>query len=104
MFEKHSFFMKHKEFILYTAVGISAVVMNWVTYSFLIAFVPMVIANTLSWAITMVFTFLTNKLYVFQSPCFEWKVMKKEVISFITTRGVTGFLEWLHSHSYMHGG
>lgn len=93
MFENNSFLLKHKELILYTAVGVSAVVLNWMTYSLFMEFMPMVMANTMSWALTLVFTFVANKIFVFQSRCFERSVLKKEAISFITTRGVTGFLE-----------
>ena len=93
MFDNNRFLLKHKELISYVAVGISAVAMNWLTYSLLVVFMPMVAANTLSWAITMVFTFLTNKIYVFQSRCFERNILKKEIISFFTTRGITGVLE-----------
>lgn len=93
MFENNSFLLKHKELISYVAAGVSAVVVNWLAYSFFIMFVPMVFANAMSWGLTMIYAFLTNKIYVFQSKCFKRDVIKKEIISFVTTRGVTGFLE-----------
>lgn len=93
MHMNQNFMEKHKEIILYTVVGVSAVVVNWLLYSFFVAFQPMVMANTLSWAITVVFTFITNKIFVFQSMCFERSVVRKEAITFLTSRGVTGFLE-----------
>lgn len=93
MHMNQNFIEKHKEIILYTVVGVSAVVVNWLLYSFFVAFLPMVVANTLSWAITVVFTFIINKIFVFQSMCFERSVVRKEAITFLTSRGVTGFLE-----------
>lgn len=93
MCENQSFFEKHKEIILYTVAGVSAVVVNWLLYSIFVAFMPLVVANTLSWGLTVIFAFITNKLYVFQSRCFEPTVLKKEILTFITSRGITGFLE-----------
>lgn len=84
---------KYREFILYTTVGVSATAINWITYSVLVAFVPMIIANAMSWAITVIYTFVTNKIYVFHSLSFERKIVCKELITFLASRGVTGVLE-----------
>ena len=80
---------KYREFILYTTVGVSATAINWITYSVLVALVPMIIANAMSWAITVIYTFVTNKIYVFHSLSFERKI----VCTFLASRGVTGVLE-----------
>ena len=93
MFENQSFCQKHKEIILYTAAGVSAVIVNWMLYSMFVAFMSVVAANTLSWGLTVVFAFITNKLYVFQSRSFEPAVLKKEIFTFFTSRGITGVLE-----------
>lgn len=93
MCEKQNFYEKHKEFILYTAAGVSAVVVNWMLYALFVEFTSVALANALSWGITLAFAFITNKLYVFQSHCFTPEVLKKEIITFFTSRGVTGVLE-----------
>ena len=93
MSEQQRFLEKHKEIILYTVAGVSAVIVNWLLYSMFVAFMSVVAANTLSWGLTVVFAFITNKLYVFQSRCFEPAVLKKEIFTFLTSRGITGFLE-----------
>lgn len=87
------FWLKHKEFIRYLFVGNSAILWNWVCYSILIQCLPMVIANTLSWGITTLFAFLVNKIFVFGSRDFRKSTLIKEFISFVTTRGLTGFME-----------
>lgn len=93
MCEKQNFFEKHKEFILYTAAGIFAVVVNWMLYAFFVTFTSVVAANALSWGLTLAFAFVTNKIYVFQSRSFALAVLKKEMITFFTSRGITGVLE-----------
>lgn len=93
MNEKSNIMVKYKEFILYTAVGVSATALNWVTYSILVSFLPMIMANAMSWAATAVYTFLANKVYVFHSRSFEGKVVRRELFAFLTSRGITGMLE-----------
>lgn len=88
-----SFYENHKEFILYTVVGVSSVVVNWLCYSWLVAIMPMVLANGLSWAITVLCTFVLNKIYVFGSSSWEHTLVLKELVTFFTSRGVTGVLE-----------
>ena len=67
----YDFILKYKEFFLYALLGITAMLFNWMTYSVLIPVLPMVAANLLSWSVTMIFTFLTNKVYVFGSRDFR---------------------------------
>ncbi len=89
----YDFILKYKEFFLYALLGITAMLFNWMTYSVLIPVLPMVAANLLSWSVTMIFTFLTNKVYVFGSRDFRKGTLVKEGMSFLTSRGVTGVLE-----------
>ena len=42
--------------------------------------------NTISWAIAVVFAFITNKLYVFQSKSRAWKTVWREATSFVGAR------------------
>lgn len=84
---------KHKELILYIAVGVSMTFFNWIAYSDLVEVMPMFFANAFSWGLTTLVTFLMNKLFVFESRSFEKTVVVKELISFVTARGVTGMLE-----------
>lgn len=93
MNEKSNIMVKYREFILYTAVGVSATALNWITYSILVSFLPMIVANAMSWAVTAIYTFLANKIYVFHSMSFEGKIVRKELFAFLTSRGITGVLE-----------
>lgn len=84
---------RHRELILYTAVGIVMTLFNWLAYSDMVKVMPMFFANTFSWGLTTIMTFLINKLYVFGSMSFEKSLVVKEFISFAAARGVTGMLE-----------
>ena len=37
----------------------------------------------------MLFAFITNKLFVFDSKSFEWRVLLKELVSFVSARVIT---------------
>ncbi len=43
-------------------------------------------ANTLSWIVTVLFAFFTNKLFVFESKSWERKTATREFFSFIAAR------------------
>lgn len=84
---------RNRELILYIMVGVSMTFFNWIAYSDMVEVMPMFFANTFSWGLTTVVTFLMNKIFVFESRSFEKRIMAKEFISFVTARGVTGMLE-----------
>ncbi|MBQ2320225.1 MAG: GtrA family protein [Lachnospiraceae bacterium] len=85
--------MKQREIMMYTVMGVSATVFNWIAYSLLVAHMSVELANGFSWLITLVFAFVTNKIYVFESRSWEKNVVIREALSFATARGITGFLE-----------
>lgn len=84
---------KKKELVMYTVMGVSATIVNWCVYSILVPYTNIAFANALSWLITLVFAFVTNKIYVFDSRSWDKHIVIKEMISFTTARGITGFLE-----------
>lgn len=85
--------MNRKEPIMYMVMGVSATIFNWAMYSLFVAFVPMAIANMASWGVTLLFAFITNKWFVFESKSLSAQVILKEFIAFATARGLTGVLE-----------
>ena len=84
---------KKKELVMYTVMGVSATIVNWCVYSILVPYTNIAFANAFSWFITLVFAFVTNKIYVFDSRSWDKHIVIKEMISFTTARGITGFLE-----------
>ena len=84
---------KKKELVMYTVMGVSATIVNWCVYSILVPYTNIAFANAFSWFITIVFLFFSNKIYVFDSRSWDKHIVIKEMISFTTARGITGFLE-----------
>lgn len=86
---------KHKEIILYLIFGGLTVAINLTTYILLtrIANINYLIANIMSWFIAVLFAYLTNKIYVFESNLTELIFLIKELISFVSCRLFSGILE-----------
>ena len=83
-----------KEIILYIVFGVLTTLVSWVTYIlFEKAFLSVFWANLLSWICAVSFAYITNKLWVFESKSFEFKVLFKEISTFLASRGITGVLE-----------
>ena len=95
------------EIIVYVFYGVLATVISWGSYAvFERVFdfgektvfnttlnMDIIVSNTLSWTLAMVFAFFTNKLRVFKSKSFEPKLVTREFFSFAASRGVTGAIE-----------
>ena len=86
---------KYKFIILYGIFGVLTTIINiatyWVFYSVL--GVSNVISNIIAWVLSVLFAFITNKLWVFESKSFDFKLFMKELGSFTVCRLATGALD-----------
>lgn len=89
------FFIKYKEIILYLIFGVLTTVVSWGSYTFFIniAGLSVFVSNILSWICAVIFAYITNKLWVFDSKSWQLKVLAKEILTFIASRGITGVIE-----------
>ena len=88
-------YKKYEEIIVYIFFGVLATVVSWGSYVILERYLHLsvMLSSVLSWVIAMLFAFFTNKVWVFKSKSFEFKLVLKEFIAFVASRGVTGVLE-----------
>ncbi len=100
---------KYREIIAYLFWGVMTTVVSWTSYSlFVILFkngthatnlfemsMPTVIlvSNVLSWVCAVVFAFVVNKLWVFESKSWKLHVWTVEFWKFLSARIVTGLIE-----------
>lgn len=83
-----------KEILMYVVFGVLTTLVSWATYMLFEWLINSVFwANLLSWICAVLFAFITNKLWVFDSKSFESKVLIKEFGAFVASRGITGALE-----------
>jgi len=86
---------KYKEIILYLIFGVATTLVNWVVYTILIwqTGISMTVCNAASWFAAVIFAYITNKLFVFESKSFAPAVLGKEIALFFGARIFSGVLE-----------
>lgn len=90
-------FIKYKEIIMYLIFGVLTTAVNWVVYSLLVKLcgVNITVSNIIAWFASVIFAFVTNKIWVFESKSWEIKLAFKEFCSFVASRLATGVIEWV---------
>ncbi|MCC0631271.1 GtrA family protein [Clostridioides sp. ZZV15-6388] len=88
---------KHKETILYLFFGAFTTLVNIVSYLFFTRVISFnfMVANALAWILAVLFAYVTNKFFVFESKRIEIKFLFKEFFSFISFRLLSGVVEML---------
>lgn len=86
---------KYKELIMYGIFGVLTTVINIVTYTILYnqLGVSNVVSNVIAWILSVLFAYVTNKIWVFESKSVELKVLLYEMGSFFGCRLATGLLD-----------
>ncbi|WP_251551943.1 GtrA family protein [Neobacillus muris] len=77
-----------KEMISYIIFGVLTTLVNIVCYAVLAKFfnIDYKIATSIAWLISVIFAFVTNKIFVFNSKDMGFKVLVKELLSFLFFR------------------
>ncbi|HCQ5838910.1 TPA: GtrA family protein [Clostridioides difficile] len=88
---------KHRETILYLFFGAFTTLVNIVSYLFFtrVILFNFMVANALAWILAVLFAYVTNKFFVFESKRIEIKFLLKEFFSFISFRLLSGAVEML---------
>lgn len=85
-----------KETILYVVFGVLTTLVNLVSFRLLDLLLGnelYLVTNVIAWIITITFSFLTNKAFVFESKDWSFKTLKKEAPAFAGARIASFFLE-----------
>lgn len=86
---------KYKEQILYILFGGLTTLINIIAYQML--FVVMSYSNTFSNVVSLIisvlFAYITNKFYVFESKDNSIKTLLREILSFFSCRAITGIID-----------
>ena len=88
-------FNKYKEVISYLFFGVLTTLVNFVSFwafNKILGESLYLISNVIAWVISVVFAYVTNKLWVFESKSWNIKLVVKEIISFFGSRALTGVL------------
>ncbi len=88
-------FVKYKELVMYGIFGVLTTLINWIAYSIFMegCGFPLMVSNILSWFVAVLFAFVTNKLWVFESKTWKMDIVWKECLKFFGARIATGVFE-----------
>lgn len=83
----------NRETVSYLIFGVLTTLVDWLVYPLLRFFgYSVALSSTGSWAAAVLFAFVTNKLFVFQSYTFQPALFLKEFFSFVSCRFVSGVI------------
>ncbi len=89
-------FYKYKDMILYLVFGVLTTAVNIVSYWLLARILGekyLVFNNTVSWILSVLFAYITNKIWVFNSVTNNFKELAVEFTSFVSCRFATFLLD-----------
>lgn len=89
------YYEKYKSQILYIFFGAITTFINIISYyvSFNVLGISNVVSTIIAWVFAVIFAFITNKIWVFDSKSWEPEIAIKELISFISVRLLTGLFD-----------
>lgn len=79
-----------RQTILYLLFGILTTLVNYVVFHLLYTLVlgmrGSLFSNFIAWIAAVIFAFVVNKCYVFESKSWAWAVLRREIPAFVTGR------------------
>ena len=88
--------LKYKELIVYVIFGGLTTVVNLVVFTlsgFALGDERYLVSNVIAWFAAVIFAYVTNKLWVFESKSWSVRVLVKEIPSFFAARVFSFLLE-----------
>ncbi|WP_195939972.1 GtrA family protein [Romboutsia sp. 1001713B170131_170501_G6] len=88
---------RYRESIMYLVFGGLTVGVNIATYIGLTRIIELnyMVANIIAWIVAVIFAYITNKFFVFESNNTELKFLIKEFTSFVSCRLLSGVMEMI---------
>lgn len=91
-----SLIIKYKELITYGLFGVATTIVNFIVFKLSnVVFGEefYLLSNVIAWVVSVIFAYITNKLWVFESKSFKLQVVLKELLSFFAARGFSFIIE-----------
>lgn len=85
----------HKQLISYLFFGVTTTLVNWCIYALCSSVQDMTLSNAVAWVGAVVYAFITNKLFVFESKSMGGKQLLAEAAKFFASRALSGAVEVL---------
>ena len=87
-------YLEYKEIINYLVFGVLTTVVSFVSYFIFAKLLKIdeVVSSGLSWFCSVLFAYITNRIFVFESTANTKKAFLKELVSFFMARIASGIL------------
>lgn len=88
-------YIKYKEFILYIVFGILTTVVSISSYYICseILNIHYLVSNIISWILSVIFAYFTNRVWVFESKSKNLSDILKEMFTFVNCRLLSGVID-----------
>ena len=88
-------YIKYKEFILYIVFGILTTVVSISSYYVCseILNIHYLVSNIISWVLSVIFAYFTNRVWVFESKSENISDILKEMFTFVNCRLLSGVID-----------
>lgn len=88
-------YIKYKEFILYIVFGILTTVVSISSYYICseILNIHYLVSNIISWILSVIFAYFTNRVWVFESKIKNFSDILKEMFTFVNCRLLSGVID-----------
>lgn len=95
MFKIVEIIKKYREVIMYLIFGVLTTIVNIAIYLIFTNFFNLdyLISNVIAWIVSVLFAYITNKIYVFESKAVGKKLIFFEIISFFSFRLISGLMD-----------
>lgn len=99
-----------KELISYLFFGVCTTAVNYLVFFLLKQSIDYRLANAAAWLASVIFAYITNKVWVFESHCSNFQGILREFITFTGSRILSGLfdmgflilaVEWMHLHEWL---
>ncbi|RRK09428.1 GtrA family protein [Lactiplantibacillus garii] len=97
---------RYKSVLAYLFFGGLTTVVNYLVFWIFNLFCSYLIANTVAWLLSVLFAYITNKLWVFEAKTPTWRARLKEAGSFFGFRLLSYFVDqgiMIVGISFLHG-
>lgn len=87
---------KYKELIVYVVFGAATTLVNLATFkvfNIILGKELYLVSNVIAWFASVIFAYITNKIWVFESRSWQVKVLFKEITSFFAARVLSFAIE-----------
>ncbi len=91
-----SLYEKYKDIIPYLFFGVCTTVVNIIVYWLLAhpMHIPTMVSTVVAWFVAVLFAYVTNRKWVFNSSVTTAYDIGKEMVSFFACRIATGIVDW----------